>query len=169
MAAAVISAILLVSAFWFVRRQRYSAVSRQRSVNLLQDAEVGNEEDNWHDLPQHYVPDPFLVPDSTTGETFERASTHGHPLSMLADMADVQRPARALTTTTTTTRKSASLAVPQVRPVNIIQHDDAGPSEDLVSGQAEPEIIELPPAYSNIHQLRRSSLASSSTPTGDRR
>ena len=74
--------------------------------------------------------------------------------------ADVQRPQTPMTTTTTT-RKSA--AIPQLRPVNIIQHDDAGPSEDL-SGQAEPETIELPPAYTHIRQPQRSPLASS-TPT----
>jgi hypothetical protein len=74
--------------------------------------------------------------------------------------ADVQRPQTPMTTTTTT-RKSA--AIPQLRPVNIIQHDDAGPSEDL-SGEAGSETIELPPAYTNIRQLQRSPLTSS-TPT----
>jgi hypothetical protein len=64
-------------------------------------------------------------------------------------------PSTTTTTTTATTRKSASS-----RPVNIIEHDDAGPSEDL-SDQVEPETIELPPAYSNIRQLRRTLLASS--------
>jgi hypothetical protein len=35
-----------------------------------------------------------------------------------------------------------------LRPVNIIRHDDAGPSEGI---QEEPEIIELPPAYNTIN------------------
>jgi len=154
--------ILLISiglvAFWFFRRRPYSALSQQRPVNVLQDDEDGNEED--HDLPQYYAPDPYLMPDPTVRGTSEAASTHDRPLSMSTVTADGQRPQTPMTTTTTT-RKSA--AFPQLRPVNIIQHDDAGPSEDL-SGQAEHETIELPPAYTNIRQPQRSPLASS-TPT----
>jgi hypothetical protein len=37
-----------------------------------------------------------------------------------------------------------------MRPVNIIQHDDAGPSEGGPKEEDEPETIELPPAYTNI-------------------
>ncbi len=153
------AAILLVSigllGFWFLRRRPYTALSKERPVNVLQDDEDGDEEN--HDLPQYYVPEPFLVPDPTIGGTSDAASTHNRPLSMSTVTADVQRPQTPMTTTTTT-RKSATL--PQLRPVNIIQHDDAGPSEDL-SGHDEPETIELPPAYTNIRQTQRSPLASS--------
>ena len=145
------AAILLVStglvAFWFVRRRPYSALSQQRPVNVLQDDEDGSE-DYWHDLPQYYAPDPYLVPDPTIRGTSEAASTNDRPLSMSTVTTDVQRPQTPMTTTTTT-RKSA--AFPQLRPVNIIQHDDAS-----LSGQAEPETIELPPAY----QPQRSPLTS---------
>jgi hypothetical protein len=154
------AAILLVSAclvaFWFIRRRPYSALS-QRPVNVLQDDEDGNGED--HDLPQYYAPEPYLLPDPTISGTSEAASTHDRPLSMSTATADVQRPQTPMTTTST--RKSA--AFPQLRPVNIIQHDDAGPSENL-SGHAESETIELPPAYTNIRQAQPSPLALS-TPT----
>jgi hypothetical protein len=106
------------------------------------------------------VPEPYLVAEPTIRGTSEAASTHDRPISMSTITADVQRPLTPMTTTTTT-RKSA--AFPQLRPVNIIQHDDAGPSEDL-SGQAGSETIELPPAYTNIRQPQHSPLASS-TPT----
>ena len=153
------AAILLISiglvAFWFFRRRPYSALSTQRPVNVLQDDDDGVDEN--HDLPQYYAPDPYLVPDPTIRGTSEAASTHDRPLSMSTVTADLQRPQTPMTTTTTT-RKSA--AIPQLRPVNIIQHDDAGPSEDL-SGQTEPDTIELPPAYTNIRQLQPSPLASS--------
>ena len=152
--------ILVVStgllAFWFFRRRPYSAISQQRPVNVLQDDDDGNED---HDLPQYYAPEPYLMAEPTIRGTSEAASTHDRPISMSTVTADVQRPQTPMTTTTTT-RKSA--AIPQLRPVNIIQHDDAGPSED--SGQAEPETIELPPAYTNIRQPQGSPLASS-TPT----
>ncbi len=56
---------------------------------------------------------------------------------------------------TTTTRKSAASS--QLRPINIILHDDADPNEDS-SGEGEPETIELPPVYSKIYRTRRSPL-----------
>jgi len=156
-------AVLLLAgalvAFCFLRRRPYSAISKERPVNVLQDDEDGNEEN--HDLPQYYAPEPYLVPDPTIRGTSEANSTHDRPLSMTT--ADIQRPQTPMTTTSTTTRKSA--LPPQLRPVNIIQHDDAGPSEDL-SSHGESETIELPPAYTNIRQTQRSPLAAStSTPT----
>ena len=53
------AAILLVSAFWFVRRRSHFAVSQERPVNVIQDDEDGNEEDRWHGLPQYYMPEPL--------------------------------------------------------------------------------------------------------------
>jgi hypothetical protein len=147
-------AVALV-AFYFLRRRPYSAISKERPVNVLQDDEDGNGED--HDLPQYYAPEPYLVPDPTIRGTSEAASTQERPLSM--STADIQRPQTPMTAATTTTRKSA--APPQLRPVNIIQHDDAGPSEDL-SGHGETETIELPPAYTNIRQTQRSPLSAPS-------
>ena len=152
--------ILLVSAFWFVRRRLYSAVSQPRPVDVLQNAEDGNE-DHWHNLPQNYVPEPFgpfLVSDSNIRGTSESASTQYHPLSMSTVTADGQSP-QTPTTSKTATRNRA--AFPQPRPIRIIQHDDASPSENL-SGQleSEPETIELPPAYSNIRRPQRPLLAS---------
>ena len=157
--------VLGLIAFWFVRRRSGSAYRQERPVNILQDDENGGDEEYRQGLPQFYVPEPYsgTVPDSTTRATSEAASTYDRPLSIptsivAADMLHPQTPTTPSTTTTTTTattRKSASS-----RPVNIIEHDDAGPSEDL-SDQVEPETIELPPAYSNIRQLRRTLLASS--------
>jgi hypothetical protein len=150
--------VLLLSAalfaFYFLRRRPYSAISKERPVNVLQDDEDGNGED--HDLPQYYAPEPYLVPDPTIRGTSDAASTQERPLSMTT--ADFMRPPTPMTAASTTTRKSA--APPQLRPVNIIQHDDAGPSDDP-SGHSEAETIELPPAYTNIRQAQRSPLASS--------
>jgi hypothetical protein len=153
-AAILISAVLVT--LWYVRRRPYTALSKERPVNVLQDDEDGEGEG---DLPHYYAPEPFLVPDPSIGGTSEAASTHDRPLSMSTFTADGQRPQTP--TTTTTTRKSAGF--PQLRPVNIVQHDDAGPSTDLL-GQSEHETIELPPAYTNIRPTQRSPLGSS-TPT----
>jgi len=144
-------------AFFWLRRRPYSAVAKERPVNVLQDDdEDGNG--SHHDLPHYYAPDPFLVPDPTIIGTSEAASTHGRPLSMAT--TDPGRPQTPVTTTSTTTRKSAM--PPQLRPVNIIQHDDAGPSE-FSAGPGDPETIELPPAYTNLRQTARSPLAPSTT------
>jgi hypothetical protein len=74
--------------------------------------------------------------------------------------ADIHRPQTPLSATSaaTTTRKLG--APPQLRPVNIFQHDDAGPSEEPI-GQGESETIELPPAYTNLRLARGSPLAAS--------
>ena len=157
--AVLLFAVGLLAFFW-LRRRPYSAISKERPVNVLQDDEDGNG--SHHDLPQYYAPDPFLVPDPTITGTSEAASTHERPLSMAT--TDPGRPQTPATSMSTTTRKSA--VPPQLRPVNIIQHDDAGPSE-FSTGQGEPDTIELPPAYTNIRQAPRSPLASTTTDTLD--
>ena len=156
--------ILLIStgsaAFWFARRRSYSALSQRRPVNVLEDDEDENEE--GRELPQHYVLEPYLVPDPTIGGMSEATSTHDIPLSMSTITADVQR-LQAPMTPMMTTHKSA--APPQLRPVNIIQHEDAGHSEGLLD--AKPETIELPPAYPNIPKRQRSPFASSTATAED--
>jgi hypothetical protein len=138
------------------------------------------------------MPEPFLFPSPTSRGTFKTDTTQesllslsmidagrplslsiidagrplplsmidaGYPLSLsVIDAGHLQTP---VTATTTSTPKSA--VPPQLRPINIIQHDDAGPSEDPAS-RVEPRTIELPPAYSNIRQKPRSPLATSTTP-----
>ena len=141
-------------ALWFVRRRLRSALSQQRPVNVLPvDGEDGNEEEQWHYLPQNYAPQPFLMTDPsnrgtlrTSEPTLPTSTQDDRPLSMSTATTDAHGPL-------TPTSKTRSFS--QFPPVNIIQHHDAGPSEDL-PGRVEPETIELPPAYSNIRQLRRS-------------
>ena len=136
--------------FFFFRRRGYAAVSKQHHVNVLQDDEDGNASPS-QDLPQYFTPEPYLVPDPTIGGTSEAGSTRDRPLS--AATSDTPRPLTPLSMTTAATRKSAAFG--QLRPVNIIQHDDAGPSEGPAS-PGEPETIELPPAYTNIRTSQRS-------------
>lgn len=109
-------------------------------MDLLQDGEQGDG-----GLPQYYQPEPFIVPDPTVAST--RPSTDGRRHSAISNGASELGVGRAHTPTaqSTSTRKSA--APPSFRPVNIIQHDDAGPSEEPA---LEPETVELPPAYTNI-------------------
>ncbi|KAH9962842.1 hypothetical protein BC827DRAFT_1266655 [Russula dissimulans] len=146
-------AVALVAFFMF-RRRPYSAVSKERPVNVLQDDEDGNG--SSHDLPHYFAPEPYLVAEPTIRGSSDGASTQERPLSMTT--IDNARPQTPTTSWTTTTRKSTMPS--PLRPVNIIQHDDAGPSEDPAS-HGESETIELPPAYTNIRQIQPSPLGTS--------
>jgi hypothetical protein len=133
-------------AFFYRQRRRSFAFSRERPVNVLHD----EEDDNLspHNLPHYHIPEPFFV----IGGTSEVASTRDRTVSMTtADTPSPQTPV-AMTAATNTTRKTGPLA--QLRHLNIIQHDDAGPHEWPTS-VGKPETIELPPAYTNIRSARR--------------
>ncbi len=155
------SLVFLVSvafAFWFIRRRPFYTPSKQRPVNVIQDEEDGNGENHWHDLPPDYTLEPFLLPDVTTIRGMSEAvfAQDRPPSISSTGTVDVQYSQTPMTTTPT--RKSAASS--QLRLISIIQHDDADPNEES-SGEGEPEMIELPPAYSNIHRTRHSPLTSS--------
>jgi hypothetical protein len=136
-------------AFCYRRRRRSSAISRERFVNVLHDNKDDTGNVSPHNLPHYYIPEAFLVPDLTIGGTSASgvASTHDRPLSMsTADTPHPQTPV-SMTAATNTTRESGPPA--QLRPLNIIRHDDAGPSE-WPTRDGEPETVDLPPAYANI-------------------
>lgn len=109
--------------------------------------------------PQYYQPEPFLIPEPTiissagAGEN-ETSSVGGgvrpsldHRMSRYSNITGERSatPDQSAISNSTYMRKSP--APPSFRPVNIIQHDDAGPS---AAAEPEPETIELPPAYTNI-------------------
>jgi hypothetical protein len=135
---------LLVGLF-FWRRHRFHQKQRERPVDLLND---GEEQDG--NPPHYYQPEPFIVPEPTAGSTTGETSTVldatrpslDHRLSHYSAISGERSstPDQSAVSGSTYMRKSP--APPSFRPVNIIQHDDAGPSE--------PETIELPPAYTNL-------------------
>jgi hypothetical protein len=106
----------------------------------------------------HYAPEPFLVPNPTITGTSEAAFTEERSFQMAT--TDARHPQTPVTATTSATRKS--VVPPPSPPVNIIQHDDAGPSGDLAD-YVEPVTIELPPTYSNLRRTPRSPLATPTT------
>ncbi|KAF8967447.1 hypothetical protein BDZ97DRAFT_1916732 [Flammula alnicola] len=171
-----IAAILL---FWFFRRrQRTQKRLKERPMDLL-NAEDDDDESppaagsatRRNELPQYYQPEPFMVPDPT----LEGSSVAGTNTG--TDDVEGRRPMSGATssfyTRATTPDTSygygAGLASPAggssaggaggerrkggaprpMRAVNIIQHDDAGPSPALPK-EEEPETIELPPAYTAV-------------------
>ena len=92
------------------------------------------------DLPHNYAVEPYFVSDPTVGGTVEAAFAHDRPLTI----ADTLRPQTVVSMTTAKNASSSSL--PLRNSVNIIRHDDAGPSVWQAS-VGEHETIELPPAY----------------------
>lgn len=133
----------------------------------------GRSPSRLNELPEFYQPEPFMVPDTTRMSadgrtTVTNRSTH----TGIPAMDDLGRPLSGTTTswyTRTTTpdlnggsvtgetalsgtgtapgRRKGGLR--PLRPVNIIQHDDAGPSSPQEAG-GEPDTIELPPAYTAL-------------------
>ena len=64
----IISALAItLIALYFFRRRQYSAISKERPVNVLQDDEDGHAA--HEDLPHYFTPEPYLIPDPTIGGT----------------------------------------------------------------------------------------------------
>ncbi|KAG6830374.1 hypothetical protein H0H92_001011 [Tricholoma furcatifolium] len=116
---------------------------------------------NRNELPEYYQPEPFTVPEPTIASTYEEdfggLNSESRPLSGYTTTSRSETPdilssygagAGGAGSTTTGGRKGP---LRQMRPVNIIQHDDAGPSEQPKPDE-EVETVELPPAYTNIRR-----------------
>ena len=144
---------------FLMRRRRFHGSQKERPVDLLQDHEDGAPVGD-NRLPEYYQPEPFVLPDPTVMSTHD-SSYRDDPLSASGRPSGERRQSYLSTSTSdaaggylragtslpsTSARKSP--APPSFRPVNIIQHDDAGPSDE--PAEPEPETIELPPAYTNI-------------------
>ncbi|KAJ7158356.1 hypothetical protein C8R43DRAFT_364689 [Mycena crocata] len=164
-------AVLLIAgmlvALFFLRRRRLRREQKVRP-DLLNTDEDDDGAMTRQELPQNYQPEPFMVPDPTLAAG--RASVggltaddrresgltdeHGRPISGVFSGTTESRSGTPdpSTSMSTSTRKSAPMR--QMRPVNIIQHADAGPgpSQPLMSDEEEPETVELPPAYTNIRK-----------------
>ncbi|KAH9941607.1 uncharacterized protein BXZ73DRAFT_41530 [Epithele typhae] len=149
-------AIALLLLF-YIRRKRFHNEPKERPVDLLND-EHDEEPVGDQRLPEYYRPEPFMLPDPTAVSAdgsvhggSARPSTEGRRQSYLttstSDAGGAGYMRHGTSVPSTSTRKSP--APPTFRPVNIIQHDDAGPSEEPPA-EAEAETIELPPAYTNI-------------------
>ena len=147
---------LLIIAFlvlWFRRRRAQRASKERPSLFIDHDDEASTSHPLHGELPVYYEPEPF-----TASEPTDRASTHRPSFALdrperpasrsLTYLSDPQRVASPDGTSTGLSRKSPM--PPSLRPVNIIQHEDAGSS--LPADNTEPETVELPPAYTNIRK-----------------
>ncbi|KAG6820296.1 hypothetical protein H0H93_002734 [Arthromyces matolae] len=126
---------------FFVRRSRIDNNKKEKQpLNLLHVDEgdeaptAGHTTNNRNDLPEYYQPEPFTVPDPTIASTYEEdfggTNSEGRPLSGYTTTDRSGTPdllsSFGAGSTTASGRKGG---LRQMRPINIIQHDDAGPSE----------------------------------------
>ena len=146
--------IIAFLVFFWLRRRRTQQASKDRpSLFIDHDDEAPTSQFPREELPIYYEPEPF-----TASEPTDRASTHRPSTALdrserpssqsLTYLPDPQRVASPDGTSTGISRKSPMPS--PLRPVNVIQHEDAGPS--LPPDNAEPETVELPPAYTNIRK-----------------
>lgn len=140
--------IAFLAFFWFRRRRAQRASKERPAIFIDHDDEAPTSQLPRGELPVYYEPEPFTAT--------ERASTHRPSIAIdgserpfspsLTYLSDPQRVGTPDGTSTGISRKSA--LPPSLRPVNVIQHEDAGPS--IPAENPEPETVELPPAYTNI-------------------
>lgn len=166
-------AVVGVLALLFIRQRRRQQHPAAHGVDLLPEVAQRDPEQP----PEFYQPEPFIVP-STAGTEENGGISVGR-----LTMSDVGRRYSALSTTdqsesvyaTTTGTSGNMLAVggggrstsygpssnrksptglPVLRPVNFVQHEDAGELPEAGgSGQAdEPETVELPPSYNSVRR-----------------
>lgn len=137
--------------FWFRRRRAQRASKERPSLFIDNDDDAPISQPPDGELPVYYEPEPFTASEPTDRASTRRPSTaidgSDRPVSQsLTYLTDPHRVTSPDGTSTGLTRKSP-LPSP-LRPVNVIQHEDAGPS--LPADNAEQETVELPPAYTNI-------------------
>lgn len=140
---------LLLILYFIRRRSNRNSHLKEKPVDLLQ-ADEGDERphDRPAQLPEYYQPDPFIVPDPSSADD-TATSSGGAPMS-----SSSERPTSSgmQDLTSSSTRKGG--APRSLRPVNIIQHDDAGQAG--ANKEEEPETIELPPGEIVVHEFTSS-------------
>lgn len=145
--------IIAILLFFWLRRRRAQRGSKDRpSLFIDHDDEAPTSQPLNEDLPVHYRPEPFTASEPTDRASTPRPSTpydrSERPVSQsLTYLSDPQRVASPDGTSTGLSSRKSPLP-PSLRPVNVFQHEDAGPS--LPADNQEPETIELPPAYTNL-------------------
>lgn len=158
----ILACVILV---WVFRRRQQSHKRTKKLPTDILDAEDDDDAPRamrQNELPQNYQPEPFMVPipEPTPSEFDEEFST-GRPFSPgtrtsfytrsetpeMASNLGFGTAGLANGESSGTGRKGG--APRAMRAVNIIQHHDAGPSNN--GEREEPvETIELPPAYTMV-------------------
>ncbi|TFK38182.1 hypothetical protein BDQ12DRAFT_124054 [Crucibulum laeve] len=148
--------VLILLLLFFKRRRRVHNQEKKRPLDLLSADDEGDDANHTgphsgrNELPQYYQPEPFMVPDPTLAGSTDGHTDGGRPMSQSRTSFSRSGTPDLLGggATSSTSGGARKGGMKQLRPVNIIQHDDAGPS--VAPKAEEAETIELPPAYTNI-------------------
>ncbi|KAH8833888.1 hypothetical protein DL96DRAFT_1578732 [Flagelloscypha sp. PMI_526] len=130
---------LFLIAWFFIRKRKESKVQKERPVDLLVSDDADEDPNAPSRLPQYYEPEPFMVPDPTVASSTDGHTDYRTSFALSSSRSGTPDPYSAATSTSHSGPKKPPMRA--LRPVNIIQHEDAGP---------DAETIELPPAYTNI-------------------
>lgn len=161
--------ILALAGFYFIRRKTATKDTKERPVDLLQGDPEDDQDPAPGELGNYYRPEPFLATEPTEASSMygreegraatvtsgSRYGTSDRRQSALGSFSDMRSatPDYEMGITGGTTIPSSSRKSPmprQLRPVNIIQHDDAGAADEQADAQLDT--VELPPAYTNIRK-----------------
>lgn len=146
---------------FFIRRRRHKQAKKD-PVDLLDPREAGDDENGNREPPEFYLPEPFRVPDPSVPAMSEISSARGtenvggpeflgtHSRRESGISLGSQGRVSTEGPISSSSRKTPA-GPPQLRPINIIQHDDAGPSAGAAA-EEEAETVELPPAYNNLRK-----------------
>ncbi|KAI5119880.1 hypothetical protein M0805_008551 [Coniferiporia weirii] len=174
-AGGVVAGVVVICAFilalLFLRRRRRFHKGQKERPDLFTDNEQPDGETSHLAVPEPYiVPVPpahseagSSIPGTQYGYGVGNGAGAGtsalnhHRLSTFSQSTEgdfLLRPTTPMTSISGAGSSSAAsrkgAAPPVLRPVNFIQHEDAGaPPHDA---NEEPETVELPPAYTNIRQ-----------------
>lgn len=157
--------IILLVALFFYRRHRHhkNTGTRPMKPDLIDPSE--DRQHTSEERPGLYEPEPFIMPppevdlETSSRHSLYTANDGAAPRPSNAGTipgGHARAPSRLSVTTTSElgavppssqgTRKTG-MPPTSFRPVNFIQHDDAG---EVAPDNQEPETIELPPAYTDF-------------------
>jgi hypothetical protein len=162
----VIGALLI---YYLRRRERLKRRQKDRAVDLLNAEDDEDDQlpppstaaaasarprSSQNDLPEFYRPEPYLVSESDTRtDTLTLSAgrrTPGFESRRLSGTTNEMSQVGYNDPSVTSSVGRKGPTPRQYRAVNIIQHEDAGPSGPPPPADGEADTIELPPAYTNI-------------------
>lgn len=150
----VVLIVVALIAIFFMRRRKYTRANKERPALFHDNDDEDSPSERRDNLPQYYEPEPFTLPEPTDAGGSTRPSTDRRH-SQLTYMTDLNHNGRAATPdggTVITGSSRKSPMPPALRPVNFVQHEDAGPSGVQAAEGEEAETVELPPAYTNFRK-----------------
>ncbi|KAG9095981.1 hypothetical protein FRC07_011005 [Ceratobasidium sp. 392] len=161
--------VFLVLLFFYRRRKHHrNAGTRPMKPDLIDPSEERPAaQEGRGELPRFYEPEPFIMPDALSNpETSSRHSLHSThdgqpPHTSMTTASGLPGHGRAPSRLSVTTmseaggpgpasssgRSKSGIPPSAFRPVNFIQHEDAG---DVAAADQDPETVELPPAYTDL-------------------